>query len=150
MAEAIGNVGIACAVVTFVAMIFRVAIEMGGLVPCGCMNIVTCQPDPDCVPLSFEFSLKNRLWTDVLNTIIIAISVVVCAIPEGLPLAVTISLSYSSAEMRKENALVRQLASLETMGGANHICSDKTGTITMNQMTTMACMSLQKVFIIES
>lgn len=76
--------------------------------------------------------MNNRLWTDVLNTIIIAISVVVCAIPEGLPLAVTISLSYSSAEMRKENALVRQLASLETMGGTNHICSDKTGTLTLN------------------
>jgi magnesium-transporting ATPase (P-type) len=48
------------------------------------------------VPLTFEFSLKNRLWLDVLNTVIIAISVIVCAIPEGLPLAVTISLSYSS------------------------------------------------------
>jgi len=52
--------------------------------------------------LTFAFTLENRLWTDVLETVIIAISVVVCAIPEGLPLAVTISLSYSSAAMRKE------------------------------------------------
>jgi len=75
----------------------------------------------------------------LLETIIIAITIVVVAIPEGLPLAVTISLSFSSAKMRKMNNLVRKLASAETMGGATHICSDKTGTLTLNQMTTMAC-----------
>lgn len=150
MAESIGNVGMGCAVLTLASMVLRVGIEMAGLVPCGCMNIATCQEDPDCTPLTFELSLSNRLWTDVLNTFIIAISVVVCAIPEGLPLAVTISLSYSSAEMRKENALVRRLASLETMGGASHICSDKTGTLTMNQMTTMACAIITKVFAVDN
>lgn len=150
MAESIGNVGMGCAVLTLASMFLRVGIEMAGLVPCGCMNIATCQEDPDCKPLSFEFSLQNRLWTDLLNTVIIAISVIVCAIPEGLPLAVTISLSYSSAEMRKENALVRRLASLETMGGASHICSDKTGTLTMNQMTVMSCAITNKVFSAET
>lgn len=69
---------------------------------------------------------------------------IVVAIPEGLPLAVTISLSFSSAQMRKLNNLVRKLASSETMGGATHICSDKTGTLTLNKMTVMACMTLQK------
>ena len=150
MAESIGNVGMGCAVLTLASMFLRVGTEMAGLVPCGCMNIATCQEDPDCKPLSFEFSLQNRLWTDLLNTVIIAISVIVCAIPEGLPLAVTISLSYSSAEMRKENALVRRLASLETMGGASHICSDKTGTLTMNQMTVMSCAITNKVFSAET
>jgi len=58
---------------------------------------MNCDEDPKCVPLSFNFSMENRLWTEVLNTIIIAITVVVVAIPEGLPLAVTISLSFSSA-----------------------------------------------------
>jgi len=72
----------------------------------------------------------------------------VVAFPEGLPLAVTISLSFSSAKMRKLNNLVRKLASSETMGGATHICSDKTGTLTLNQMTTMACMTLQKAHMI--
>jgi len=81
----------------------------------------------------------------VLETVIIAISVVVCAIPEGLPLAVTISLSYSSAAMRKQQNLVRKLASSETMGGATYICSDKTGTLTLNQMTTMSIMTLNEI-----
>jgi Ca2+-transporting ATPase len=67
------------------------------------------------------------------------------AIPEGLPLAVTISLSFSSAAMRKLNNLVRKLASSETMGGATHICSDKTGTLTLNKMTVMAYMTLNEV-----
>lgn len=87
---------------------------------------------------------ENRFFNELLNTIIIAITVVVVAIPEGLPLAVTISLSFSSAKMQKENNLVRKLASAETMGAVTHICSDKTGTLTQNIMTTMACMSFQK------
>jgi len=145
MAEKIGDVGFLCAGLTFFSMCLRVAIEMMEWVPCGCANIFACQTNVDCKPLSFEFSLENRLWKDVLETIIIAISVIVCAIPEGLPLAVTISLSYSSKKMKDENCLVRTLASAETMGGANHICSDKTGTLTLNQMTTMAVMALNKI-----
>ena len=59
---------------------------------------------------------------------------IVVAIPEGLPLAVTLSLAYSVKEMLKENNLVRKLNSCETMGGADCICSDKTGTLTKNEM----------------
>ena len=103
---------------------------MVDMIPCDCQNIINCEKDSKCVPLSFELSLGNRLWINVLNTVIIAISVVVCAIPEGLPLAVTISLSYSSKKMYAKNNLVRKLASAETMGGATHICTDKTGTLT--------------------
>ena len=66
---------------------------------------------------------------------IIAVSIVVIAVPEGLPLAVTISLAYSVGKMKEENNLVRFLAACETMGGANNICTDKTGTLTQNQMT---------------
>jgi len=81
-----------------------------------------------------------------LNTIIIAITVVVVAIPEGLPLAVTISLSFASKKMQKENNLVRTLSSAETMGGATYICSDKTGTLTKNEMTVMAIMAQNKIY----
>jgi P-type E1-E2 ATPase len=94
----------------------------------------------DCDQLAFN-DAGNRLYTELLQTVIIAITVVVVAIPEGLPLAVTISLSFSSAKMQKENNLVRKLASAETMGAVTHICSDKTGTLTQNKMTTMACMT---------
>ncbi len=71
----------------------------------------------------------------LVSYFIIAVSIVVIAVPEGLPLAVTISLAYSVGKMKDENNLVRFLAACETMGGANNICTDKTGTLTQNQMT---------------
>ena len=145
VADKIGNVGFACAYLTIFAMLIRIALEMLDVLYCGCGNVFTCERDPSCEPFTFDLNLtRNRLWVEILNTIIIAITVVVVAIPEGLPLAVTISLSFASAKMREapnEN-LVRRLASAETMGGATHICSDKTGTLTVNEMSTMACMIL--------
>lgn len=60
--------------------------------------------------------------------------IVVVAVPEGLPLAVTLSLAFSVKQMLDENNLVRRLASCETMGSAHVICTDKTGTLTMNDM----------------
>lgn len=72
-----------------------------------------------------------------LEAVIIGISVIVCAIPEGLPLAVTISLAYSVKKMMKDNNLVKRINSCETMGNADCICTDKTGTLTENRMTIM-------------
>ena len=71
------------------------------------------------------------LW---LSYIIIGVAIIVVAVPEGLPLAVMISLAYSIKRMLKDNNDVKRLASCEIMGGANNICSDKTGTLTMNIM----------------
>jgi len=62
----------------------------------------------------------------------IAVSILIMAVPEGLPLAVTIALAYSMGKMSQENNLVKKLASCETMGSANNILSDKTGTLTLN------------------
>lgn len=139
-----------CAILTFLSLVVRVTLEMVNIIPCGCQNIVNCEADlANCLPYSFDLSLENRLWIDVLNTIIIAISVVVCAIPEGLPLAVTISLSFSSAKMRKLNNIVRRLASAETMGGVTVICSDKTGTLTQNLMTVMGYMSCDRLHLVK-
>ena len=64
---------------------------------------------------------------EVVDFLITAITIVVVAVPEGLPLAVTISLAYSMLKMMKDNNLVRHLSACETMGGATNICSDKTG-----------------------
>ena len=70
-----------------------------------------------------------------LSYLITGVAIVVVAVPEGLPLAVMISLAYSVSKMLKDNNFVKKLASCEIMGGANNICSDKTGTLTKNKMT---------------
>lgn len=72
--------------------------------------------------------------TEILDAFLIAITILVLAIPEGLPLAVTLSLAFSVNKMMLDQNLVRRLHACETMGGANIICSDKTGTLTKNEM----------------
>ena len=87
--------------------------------------------------LSHQPMLSLALTSGILNAVIVGITIVVVAVPEGLPLAVTISLAYSVNQMRKENNLVRRLEAAETMGGANEILTDKTGTLTQNRMTVV-------------
>lgn len=70
----------------------------------------------------------------LLQTIMIAVTLVVVSVPEGLPMAVTLSLAYSMRRMLKTNNLVRKLHACETMGATTVICTDKTGTLTQNQM----------------
>jgi Ca2+-transporting ATPase len=72
-----------------------------------------------------------------LSILITAITIIVVAVPEGLPLAVTLSLAFATNRMTKENNLVRHLQSCETMGNATVICSDKIGTLTENVMTVV-------------
>lgn len=69
-----------------------------------------------------------------LHTIMLAVTLVVCSVPEGLPMAVTLSLAYSMRRMLKTNNLVRKMHACETMGATTVICTDKTGTLTQNQM----------------
>uniref|UniRef100_A0A0N5AFG6 Calcium-transporting ATPase n=1 Tax=Syphacia muris TaxID=451379 RepID=A0A0N5AFG6_9BILA len=72
-----------------------------------------------------------------VNCIITGVTVLVIAVPEGLPLAITLALTYSVKKMMKDNNLVRHLDACETMGNATAICSDKTGTLTTNRMTAV-------------
>ncbi|KAF9300491.1 hypothetical protein BGZ74_007828 [Mortierella antarctica] len=74
----------------------------------------------------------------LVDIVIAAITVVVVAVPEGLPLAVTLALAFATTRMLKDNNLVRVLAACETMGNATTVCSDKTGTLTQNRMTVVA------------
>jgi magnesium-transporting ATPase (P-type) len=104
MVELIGYVGGAAALLTFIITVIYVAVTGGDLL------------------------------TGILDAFIIAITIIVVAIPEGLPMAVTISLAYSTQKMFEENNLIKVLAACETMGNATNICSDKTGTLTYGVM----------------
>lgn len=81
---------------------------------------------------------KWNMFIEVLQFFIVGVTVVVVAVPEGLPLAVTICLAYSQGAMTKDNNYVRHLDACEVMGGCTNICSDKTGTLTENRMSVVA------------
>ncbi|XP_015963828.1 calcium-transporting ATPase 2, plasma membrane-type [Arachis duranensis] len=98
---------------------------------------------------------EGRIWSwngddalEMLEFFAVAVTIVVVAVPEGLPLAVTLSLAFAMKKMMNDKALVRHLAACETMGSATTICSDKTGTLTTNHMTvvkTCICMNTNEV-----
>ena len=109
MAGLIGYIGMVAAMGTFTAMVASIWLRNGG--------------------------------ADVLDgfveAFIMGVTIVVVAIPEGLPLAVTISLAYSTKKMYEDQNFIRVLAACETMGNATNLCSDKTGTLTENRMTVV-------------
>lgn len=117
IADLIGKMGFTVALLTFTALIVKLL--------CQILIYKTAAWDKDSL-------------SELLNAFIIAVTIIVVAVPEGLPLAVTISLAYSVLKMNDLGNLVRRLNASETMGGANEICTDKTGTLTQNNMTVQA------------
>ncbi|KAI4827860.1 hypothetical protein KUCAC02_031224 [Chaenocephalus aceratus] len=122
LAVQIGKAGLLMSAVTVIILVLYFAID----------NFVLQKLPwlPECTPIYVQFFVKF---------FIIGVTVLVVAVPEGLPLAVTISLAYSVKKMMKDNNLVRHLDACETMGNATTICSDKTGTLTTNRMTVVQC-----------
>nr|XP_021153930.1 plasma membrane calcium-transporting ATPase 4 isoform X2 [Columba livia] len=120
LAVQIGKAGLIMSAITVIILVLYFVIDTFGV-----------QGRPwlaECTPIYIQYFVKF---------FIIGVTVLVVAVPEGLPLAVTISLAYSVKKMMKDNNLVRHLDACETMGNATAICSDKTGTLTMNRMTVV-------------
>jgi len=115
LAEYIAKLGGGAALVLFVALFIKFLVQLTGskLTP----------------------SEKGQSF---LQIFIVSVTVVVVAVPEGLPLAVTLALAFATTRMLKDNNLVRVLRACETMGNATTVCSDKTGTLTENKMTMVA------------
>ncbi|PIN07122.1 Calcium transporting ATPase [Handroanthus impetiginosus] len=124
VATFIGLVGLAVAVVVLVVLVVRF--------------FTGHTTDPDG---RVQFTAGKTKVGDAIDGFIkiftVAVTIVVVAVPEGLPLAVTLTLAYSMRKMMADKALVRRLSACETMGSATTICSDKTGTLTLNQMTVV-------------
>ncbi|XP_060544356.1 plasma membrane calcium-transporting ATPase 2 isoform X6 [Pantherophis guttatus] len=120
LAVQIGKAGLVMSAITVIILVLYFTIE----------NFVVKKNQwlPECTPVYVQYFVKF---------FIIGVTVLVVAVPEGLPLAVTISLAYSVKKMMKDNNLVRHLDACETMGNATAICSDKTGTLTTNRMTVV-------------
>ncbi|XP_062419914.1 plasma membrane calcium-transporting ATPase 1-like isoform X3 [Pungitius pungitius] len=120
LAVQIGKAGLIMSAVTVIILILFFVIDNFGIQGRSWVA--------ECTPIYIQYFVKF---------FIIGVTVLVVAVPEGLPLAVTISLAYSVKKMMKDNNLVRHLDACETMGNATAICSDKTGTLTMNRMTVV-------------
>jgi Ca2+-transporting ATPase len=91
-----------------------------------------------CIRLPHNPEDGAHKFQEFLNIFIVTVTIIVVAVPEGLPLAVTLALAFATTRMLKDNNLVRHLKACEVMGNATAICSDKTGTLTQNKMTVVA------------
>jgi Ca2+-transporting ATPase len=108
------------------SLVSKLGYTIAGLIIVGRMILYFTNGEP--------FVLMDFL-SYLLQTCMIAVTLIVVSVPEGLPMAVTLALAYSMQKMLKTNNLVRKMHACETMGATSVICTDKTGTLTQNQMT---------------
>lgn len=133
MAADVGKFGLLAAVITFIALIIRFGVSFHfSKVD---YELYLEKNATSTEPIAEVKDPTSTVGNKILKIILLCIAIIVVAIPEGLPLAVTLSLAFAIAKMQKENNLVRFMTSCETMGTANYICSDKTGTLTTGKMT---------------
>ena len=129
IAKIIGYFGIGAGIVTFITLFIRYMVEF---------SIEMKEYNKQKKERGSGEELidpRKQVAKKLLNIIILCISIIVVAVPEGLPLAVTLSLAFSVKKLMEYNNLVRKMHACETMGGANYICTDKTGTLTKNEMS---------------
>ena len=150
IAELIGYFGLLAGIVTLVALFIRFGVrlsielkeyEKDSKLESIMTGILLNDPH-EILDIEIKSHTNNELINptseisgQIIDIIILCVSIIVVAIPEGLPLAVTLSLAFSIKKMMDRNNLVRKMHACETMGGANYICTDKTGTLTKNEMS---------------
>jgi len=155
LAEDIGKAGTVVATLCFVAQFIIWLIDMGretcffppqsnfsGPVEDCALGYPGLNDRGACLKKGHLWKTTYQNWSwmklkDLVSFFIDSVTIIVVAVPEGLPLAVTIALAYSVKKMQKDKNLVRVMAACETMGGCTNICSDKTGTLTQNVMTVV-------------
>ncbi|KAL7716460.1 Calcium-transporting ATPase [Entamoeba marina] len=141
LAQQIGYLGMVCAAIVFVVLCVYWVIDAINY-----EDVLVCDNNPckqwtDADKATHQCEMVGFNWTritDVIDYLIIAVTIIVVAVPEGLPLAVTISLAYSMKQMMADNNLVRHLKACEIMSNCSNICTDKTGTLTENRMTVVS------------